>query len=446
MAVKLPHPACTIREGSWIDFRDDVKKVDAELYEIIEQISPNQKYKLIEATYLYGEKITDLGTICLPDKDGRLHRLDDSRLPDKYREQLGYCPTPLILQLTNGSEVFVDTGERIIPLNVFTPGDLYGLFEAIMPMTGCPIAPCWSVTSGARSVFLGASVADAIGQKRLRAEYGVNQGTRKKLSDQWNILKVIANRSNLDSPWTSKILIFTKEWIEQKQDDIGWLRFHNYLFKKSWIQSKYMRSKSELSIMWEAFASAVRDRNLKPGPYILDTIMHNIFLANGAVPGFIPADTSELLLPSRSIEYAYENIYMLKDYASIVMHPWRLGVMEKYCSVYYSLAYPTMLEGTPAIRHAPSIISEMRDIKMLMQTLERILEKKGTLTYNLIKNVVFEYYHTEEDKFREISNSKDLVEVDPYLAESMNRFKVKIFPYQGPFFRGCIRVTRMTNC
>jgi len=441
MTLKQSQPVCSIREGSWIDFRKDVEKVNPELFQIIEKISPGKKYKLLEVTYLYGEKITDMGTICLPGKDGRLLRLDDPRLPNEYREQLSYGPTPLILQMTNGSEVFVETDERIIPLNIFTPGDLYGLFEAITPLTASEITPSWSVTAGARSVFLGAKVTDAIGHKKLRAEYGVGVELPKKLINQWDVIKVIANRSNVDSPWTCKILVFTKDWLEKRVDDIGWLLFHNYLLVKSWQQSKYMRSKSELSIMWEAFASAVRHRNLKPNSYILDSIMHNLFLGNGAIPGFIPADSDELLLPSRYIENAYENVYMLKEYAPVVMHPWRLGVMEKHYSVYYSFAYPTMLEGTPAIRNAPSIISEMRDIRTLMMTIENIFKQQGDRIYKFIKGIHFEYFHTEDDKFREIDNSKNLIGGDVYITQCMKRFKGKIFPYQGPFFRGCIRIT-----
>jgi|JI10StandDraft_1071094.scaffolds.fasta_scaffold39617_3 hypothetical protein len=442
MASKSLYPPCIVKEGAWSDFRNDVRKVNPELYHIIEQISPDKKYTLFEITYLYGENITDLGTICLADKNGHSVRLDDPSIPDKYREQLDYCPTPLTLQLTNAAEVFLDTGERIIPLNIFTPGDLYGLFEAIMPLTGCSISPCWSVTAGARSVFLGAKVTDAIGHKRLRTEYGISSEPPKKLKDQWHQIKTIVNRSDRKTPWTCKILVFTKNWMEKKEKSLGWLLFHNYLLKKSWIQSRFFRSKSELSIMWETFASTVRDRNLKPGPYILDTVMHAIFLANGAVPGFRPADMSELLLPSLSVEYAYEHIYILKEYAAVVMHPWILGAMNNFDSIYYSLFYPSMLEGTPAIRHAPSIISELRDLKMLMQTITNIMKRHSKLTYELIENIFFEYFHHEEDKFKEIVDSKFLTAGDPSLVKCTQRFKGKIFPHQGPFFRGCMRVSR----
>jgi hypothetical protein len=432
-----------VREGSWKDFRDSVKEVNQGFYEVIEQINPSDKYGLIEVTCPYGEKITDLGTICLPDKDGVFRRLDDPRLPNKYRELLGYCPTPLTLQLTNGAEVFVDTTERIIPLNIFAPGDLYGLFEALMPLTGCPISPCWSVTAGARSVFLGAKVTDAIGHKRLKEKYGVKVQPPNKLHKQWEIIKTIASRSDRETPWTCKILLFSKEWFEEKNNDNGWLRFQNFLLKESWIQSKYMRSKSELSIMWEAFALAVRDAGLKPGSYLLDTLMHEIFLANGAIPGFVVADDSELLLPSLSIENAYENDYQLKEYASIVMHAWRFGQMGNYHPLHYSLAYPTMLEGTPTTRHlTSSIISELRDLKELMKTLQHVWAERHILAYDLLKDVTIEYYHSEEDKFQQIKNSSLLLKDNPELEKNMLRFKDKIFPHQGPFFRGCLRISK----
>ena len=146
-----------------------------------------------------------------------------------------------------------------------------------------------------------------------------------------------------------------------------------------------------------------------------------------------------------SVEKTYEEIYALKEYAPLIMQPWRLGAMEKHFTVYYSLAYPTMLEGTPAIRHAPSVISELRDIKTLMQTLEEILKHRSILTYQLIKDVTFDYFHTEEDRFGEIKPSENLIAGDHYLKMCTDRFKGKIFPYKGPFFRGCVRVARQKS-
>lgn len=433
---------CIVIEGSWKDFRDEVKKVEPELFQKIEQIDPNEKYKLLKIAYPYGEKITNLGSICIPNEDGGVHALYDSRTSEHYKKLLDYCPTPLILQLKNSSEVFVEAGDRIIPLNVFKPGDLYGLFEIMVPLTGCPFMPCWSVTSGARSAFMGAKITDAVSHKRLRSEFGIPEDPPAKLVDQWEYLKIIANRSLAKSPWVSEVLIFTRDWFVPNENDINWLRFHHYLAKKSWHQSRSMRIRSEFSIMWETFNSAVGIRRLKPTPYTLSSVMHNLFLANSAIPGFKPADNSELLLPTSVIENAYESVYQLKDYAPIVMVPVVLGKDEDN-SIYYSLAYPTLLEGTPAIRKRPNIIVELRDIRKLMLMLDNTLEQHhdGHI-FEFTKNTKFNFFHTEIDKFGEISHSKEIIKTDPLIISTMKRFKNKIFPYQGPFFHGFIQISK----
>lgn len=431
------------QEGSWEDFRQEVKKVEPELFSIIEKISPDKKYPLLKITLPYGEKITDFGTIRLLNKEGSFQNLDDSSISNHFKDQLGYSPTPLILQLKNSAEAFVQADERIIPLNIFSPGDLYGLFEVMVPLTNCPFTPFWSVTSGARSVFMGAKVTDVIGYQRLRAEYGVPEEPPQSLSDQWEYIKMIAQHSTTQHPWTSEILVFTKKWFQPNDDDVNWLRFHYYIARKSWIQSRSTRIKSEFSIMWEVFGSAIGTRRLKPSHYMVSMVMHNLFLANGTAPGFKPTNDSKLLLPSQLIEDAYENVYRLKNYAPIIMAPVILSSKEPV--MFYSLAYPTLLEGTPAIRKKPSMISELRDLKKLMQMLMDTLEKHHEPVFEFVKNTQFECFHTELDKFGEIKDSKELVKDDPCVSACMKRFKGKIFPYQGPFFHGFLRIKKKNS-
>ncbi len=433
---------CQLQEGTWDDFRNEVKNVEPELFNIIEKISPGEQYKLFKVVYPYGEKITDLGTICLPNNGGEVIRLDDHRTPKKLQQQLGYCPTPMILQLHNGSEVFVETGERIIPLNVFKPGDLYALFEVMVPLTGSSFTPCWSVTAGARSVFLGAKVTDSISHKRLFAEYGVASEPPTSLIEHWEYLKVIANRSSMGRSWRSEILLFTGDWFIPKENDINWLNFHYYIAKKSWIQSKNTRIKDEFSVMWEAFNSAIGARRLKPTSYIVNTVMHNIFLANGAIAGFRPvSDDNQLLLPSLSIEYAYQNIYQLKEYAPIIMEPAVLNSARDINSVFYSLAYPTLLEGTPALRQKTRIINELREVRRLMQMLDKTIDQQKNQIFQFIKDSKFDYFHTQPDNQGEITDSKNILE-DDLIKCCMQRFLGKKFPYQGPFFHGFIKVSR----
>jgi hypothetical protein len=437
------HAACELTEGSWLDFREDVRKVEPELFQLLEHLNPGKKLKLIKARYLYGEKITDFGTICVPDKNGKPRRLDDPNVSQHLKDELSYCPTPLILQLTNASEVFVDTEERIAPLNVFSPGDLYGLYEILVPFTGCPAVPCWSTTSGARSVFLASKVADAICHKKLREEFGVSGQPPKKLSDEWSIFRAIANSARKESPWSCEILIFTKDWFKERDNDINWLKFQNFLFKKAWWQSRSSRAQIEYTIMWESFAKAICAKNLKPNPYIVDTVKHLMLLTIGTTPGFRAATDDEVIMPTKIIEKAYTEVYGLNGYAAIIMHPHILNSQGSTSPIYYSMAYPTLIEGTPFIRKPCNILMEIREVRTLMQTLQRLLESYEERIYEALKNVNFEYFHSDDDRLGEIQNSQIIATSDSIMSAALNtRFKGKKFPSYGPFFRGCIRVSK----
>jgi hypothetical protein len=442
MKDKFEDRACVLQKGCWVDFREDVKKVQPELFSIIEQISPGKEYTLIKISYLYGEKITDMGVICVPDGDNNSVRLNSSQISSALKEELGYATTPLILQLSNAAEVFVETGERIIPLNLFSPGDLYGLFEAIEPFTNCPTYPCWSVTSGARSVFLAAKVTDTIGHKKLKAEFGISQSPPQSLSSQWHVFKSIIRSKHTQSFWKTEVLLFTKNWFADRSNDINWLRFQNYLLKKSWIQSRSLRVQSEYSIMWETFSSEIRKKNLKPSSYIIDTVKHLMLLVTSSTPGFYMADKDELVLPSSIIEKAYSNVYGLKEHAAIILQPKVLDKNTSGSSVYYSMAYPTLLDGTPAVRNAPRIIIELREVKALIETLNKILEVYEERIYENLKRAKSEYFHSSYDIFNEVLDTRLIPKIDIEIKNALiKRFKGKIFPKHGLFFRGCIRLT-----
>lgn len=432
-------------EGTWTDFRDEVKKVNYELYDIIEQISPDKKYKLVKVQYPYGEYILERGIPRLPYASENYFRVDNPCMPSHLKEQLCYCSTPLALQLKNSGEVFLETNDRIVPLYIFSPGSLFGLFESASYLSGRETTPIWDVTAGARSVLMVPKISDAIAHNKIRTELGIKNNVPKTLSDHWSLFKTIATKINQENPWHCDILFFTKNWLDNKNDGTKWLKFHNYLLQKSWIQSSHMRTRTEMNIFWEKFSSAIGKRHLRPNSYIVATVKHLIYLALGQNPGFKAADESELALPSKIIENVYQNIYSLKEYAPTILHAHHLGESDKNLALFYSLAYPTLLESTPNIRHKVNIniMSELREMSLLMEMLLKILEdseyEKGQ--YNIIKNTLFKYLHGERDRFGELASAEEVVFDDLTIRQSLEkRFLGKKFAKNGQFFKGCIEM------
>ncbi len=437
-ARKFVEDTFELKETYWDEVRDEVYKVNPELASICDELSPGKKHPLIRLSYPYGSTIVDKGEFYFPSQDNELISIKDNRLSKEIKERLGYSSIPLSLLLHNDSEVFVETNNRVTPLNFFKPGDLFGVFESMGCLTDISSDSIWSVTAGGRSVFMIPRITDKVGHNRIRKEFGISTNEPPtELTSQWKVFKGIYQRSGGLERWSNDILVFTDKWFDNN-NDISWLKFQKYIFKLCWAQLQLLRDTTEFSLLWSSFADAISSRNLKPRPYLIDTLKHLVSIANGAGVAFKPA-VNESALPVSLIQDAYINCYNLKTYIPTLMQPCKLkGEVQK---VYYSLAFPTVLESTPYVRNAPSIIEDQRNIKRLLDTLIRTIKIDNSII-NPIKHVKYDFFHTDIDQYGEILSSTDMIAEDSTFSSlGVKRFKDRTSSSSSSFFRGCIRIS-----
>ncbi|MBP9691885.1 MAG: hypothetical protein KBD90_00955 [Alphaproteobacteria bacterium] len=437
-ARKLKQSSLFLEETCWEDVRDEVRNLNPELAKICDEISPSKKYSLLKIHYPYGATIVDKGQFRLPAANGSLLSLKDDRVSEDVKKKLNYSSIPLSLILHNDTEVFFESHDRIILLNFFRPGNLFGVFESISYLTNTPSEPMWSVTAGGRSVFMVPRITDKIGHNRIRKEFGIRTiEPPSNLLDQWEVFKGIYERSGDVESWCNSILVFTDSWFSNN-NDTSWLKFQNYLFKSCWSQLQIIRDTGEFSLLWSLFGDEISNRSLKPRPYLVDTLKHLVSIANGAGVAFKPAIT-ESALPVSLIQDAYMNCYNLKTYIPTLMQPCKLTEGTK--QAYYSLTLPTVLESTSYVRNAPSIIEDERDIKRLMDTLIRTIKGNNNII-NPVKHVQYDFYHSDIDQYGQIRSSKEIGEADPdfHFVKSGNSTD-RVFCSTSPFFRGCLRIS-----
>ena len=132
-------------------------------------------------------------------------------------------------------EVFATSNGRVIPLNVAKPGDMLGLFETIDSLYNLTFSPPWSVSSGARSIFLLPKITDQVKYKKLCYRYGFNpiDINIKTLNDHWQLFKLFAQHPDIKSSWSSDMLVFTKPWFDKKHNDsLAWRNFMTICMKE----------------------------------------------------------------------------------------------------------------------------------------------------------------------------------------------------------------------
>jgi hypothetical protein len=115
---------------TWKDVRADVLEINKELGTIIDAIDPDDSYKFVKASYLYGDVYVKNGEVQVP-VNNQLMSLSDLAVDKNIQNELHYSSIPLLLGLEKNSEFFVNAGKRIIPVNLFHKGELYGTYETM---------------------------------------------------------------------------------------------------------------------------------------------------------------------------------------------------------------------------------------------------------------------------------------------------------------------------
>jgi hypothetical protein len=434
-----------IQQLTWADAREDVTKVDRALGEIIDKISPNKNYPLFKVTYSFGDLVVKNGSLQLPQEKGHLLPLIDAGLDTKTKNKLTYSSIPLFLTLKNCHEVFLDTSDRIIPLNLFKAGSLLGLFESMDFLFNHKSNPKWNVSAGARSLFMLPKISEMQGLKRLCKQYGLDNSYTSLLnfSDHWHVFKSIVAHPTFTQSWQSEILIFSKEWLNSH--DPSWAEFRYYLFQNAWQQSQFAMSKVELNLIWETFLKTITLRRLKPTTYLANHLKHLMLIASGHSPGFRPADELQQVAPCRGLEEAFLNVYMLKHYLPTLMHPQLLD-HSSGLPVYYSLMFPTLLEGSIYKKNSSTIMLDLQEVHLLLSILFDSSSHNKFFMEVGLQNILFKCFHVETDHQGKIHSSRVIPEQDPDFLRQTTCFSGRIFCASSSFWRGSIQiVSKLTS-
>ncbi|MBU0744079.1 MAG: hypothetical protein KKE11_01740 [Gammaproteobacteria bacterium] len=429
---------------TWKEVRDEVLKVNPELGQLIDFIDPSDDYKLIKASYLYGDLFVDNGVAQLP-INNKLLPTSDPSINKQLKDELSYNLMPLTLILDKDSEFFIKAGERNVPVNLFHKGDLTGTYETMDYMTGRESRSSWSLCAGSCSIFMLPKITDKTGLKRLTSKYNIPATTQiSKLSDHGEVFKTIAQNENFSQPWKNTVLFFGKKWLD-KHDSKEWYNFRDYLIKTIWEQANFAIDKTKFNMCWESCSRIISLRRLQPKPYLIDHVKHLLSIVARNFPGFVVIDNSQESAPTNSLQKVFTEEYGLKEYLPTLMHARMLSKHTKNPSyTYYSLSIPTILEGSPLKKTTGTILNDLREIKILMETLKNNSSKikLNHQTYRIIQCIEEDYFHYENDIYHQIKSSTNIPIEDPSFTRDEERFPGRSFCATSQFFSGCIRLSR----
>lgn len=433
-------------ELAWQEIKSEVKAVNPELFKIIEEINPKSNETFVKVGYPYGASITDNGDFYLPNQKGHLVPIQDADIDPKIKRLFDYTFIPLGLLLNKASEIFVKLDGRVVSLNVLRPGDLFGLFEATDLLSGVFIKPVWCVSAGSRSIFMLPKISDMIGHKKLKKKYEMISATPPAtFEDHGKTFKTIVSQSKAACQWQHQVLYFTRSWFDLSKPTDRFSKLYNYLFKKSHLQGIHSLNETAIHLTWQKIILWLGRRNLKPRPYLVDTLQRLIHIASSTLPGFAVADHSEIFAPTKLIQEEYIETYGLKKYLPTILYAEKMLGAPEIDTIYYSLAHPFLYEGVPSHKSPIPIIDDLRSMKFMIDTLQDALKSKKFSIPNISGNLYraqFNYFHTGKDVYNEIKTAEEFIKLDPRFENDKKLYQKRETCTTSPFFNGfiCIKV------
>lgn len=432
-----------IEQVVWHQVRDQVAKLHPKLAAVIDPLDPGSDFPLYLAHYPFGSSIVNYGVHQLPTPDG-LVAPHSAQPNDKIRANLQRRTVPISLILNNATEVYFEMPDRIVSLNYFRPGFIFGIWENLDPTQSYFVKHIWSVSAGARSLFMLPKITDASSHKELRKKYNVRSHLPKTMLDHWRIFTEIANSPQFETEWFTTVLMFSDKWMDTITTDPAWRDCYNFILQDGWNQSQYWRNKVSFDIIWEVFINKLTSHNIKPNPYFVDIVKHLVLVGTGVLPGSTAADDRDEAGPIRAIQDVYINDYKLKDYVPTILQPYHFDLADDI-PVYYSLQQPSLLGTTPVSRRLPSILRIMPEISFLMdsfqlEVLQGEIKTDDTPISTFANEVAFELFHSEAEPNSNIHSTIEMAEQDPRLMALPPGNEERLFAESGQFVRGCIRM------
>lgn len=445
--MKNSRHLASISVVQWSEVRSSVIEVSPELAKIIDQINPGKKFKLYKAKYPFGALISHNKRLYFPTTDGGLDTLNSSKILPELQTSFNRRLMPTMLMLKNSAEMFSEMSDRIISGFAMRPGQFLWLWEQFDQKYSEYVSWPWSLSSGARTIYMLPKISETQQHKKLQQDYHIRANVPKSPSDHWKIFTEIANSPKFEENWNCELLFFTDNWFEAISKDNAWKDLRFFLFETAWADSSYWRHKNAFELIWEKFTADMIRQNVKTNSYLACIVKQLILTGMGVLPALTVAD-SDIAAPIAKIQKVYSCSYAMKEYQPLIMHSHNFSFTDKHPS-YYSLQFPNLLETPFASRNIYSVLSAIPEIMKLLDDFKNKVETdwavKGSLVDAFVKNVTCDFFHHRKETWSGINAVETLPEKDPRMTLNGQLFEKKKFSDSGVILNGCVRFINKQN-
>ena len=436
----------SIKTVFWNDIKDEIETVNPEFAGIINKLNPDEKLSLYLVEFPYGDLVGDDISQFIPDNRGGYYRLTSDNAPENIKEDLGYgaSTSPLGLLLEKKIEFFVDIPHRniTIPNGILSPGGFYNTSIVLSKFKNTPYNPngILKASSGARTVFSMPYLTCKNSFSRLQSELGPIS-VPNSYYEHAQLFKDMLTAQR-KTKWRSRLVYFSKDWINNIIKNPLWSEVKGYLAQKSWENSEHDRNQFYFDIAY----SLIQENTSLNNPYLTDTAKHIFDISLGAYPGLAPA-SNEDFFPLKTIQHMLIYSYGIKKYIPTIIVPEYFNASNK--SIYYTLQHPTTKSFSPRSNNTISTLKNLDILKLLiMKFTQQITDRNGVWSgsylQETVNNLKISYIHNNSNSTFQPESPEDVIENDGrFFYTGLNTDSLNLIPAaDAKFFRGCISLSK----
>ncbi len=431
-----------IKKVFWSDIRNTIESLNPIFFELIDKLSPDNKFPMYLVDYGYGDLVGDDDGIFLPIQTGQYVRLGSDYTPQPILNDLGYGvhTSPLGMFFNKSFEWFLTSIEgntnKTYPVFLDFPGTFFSINHILnfgVTENHLPNGILF-VTAGSKSNFMIPKISCNVMHSRLQKQYNITSSAPTSHYEHSAVFSQIISSLRSTYDWKSTILYFSEVWVKTIVNDPAWKDVKSYFYNISNQRSHYAIHSDYYNHVYRV---TNKRNNLKSNFLIYDTARHLFEILLGVKLGFAPA-VDDSIIPLSIIKEAYSECYKLQ-YDPIVAVPSYFNHNNPE-PVYYSLQYPS-LSSSPKARNASTNLSDLIALIDVVHKYQKdfslpIRECKNTFLEKVSKTVNFNFYHSLAHGESPLIQSPDLIPLQD------KRFKgSKDFPINASFFKGCISIS-----
>lgn len=253
----------------WQDVRDALAISDAKLVDIVDQISPDQSFKIHQLQYNYGQQILTKGIFNYALSPTEVVPISSNLVPKIIREDLsnsGFLPLTYVAK--NSVSIYFDTDGQYFPIRPISAGAFTGVWPFLDPQLNNFIPSIWSLSAGVTTLL------------------NPNQSRSNK-----NPYDFVEINHNHDYKWQTELLCFANSWADYRDDDI-WQPFYAHLASQNLYRSSFWRNQ----FTWDYLFSFIQTKiNITSNYDAFHIIKQLCLIQFGHMACWIPLDNNQIV-------------------------------------------------------------------------------------------------------------------------------------------------------